>query len=109
MVVLPEDPIELADYLTMLYQRGVPPWVDEGSFKKLDNYMAQVVQDGASEKTIRDWDDLGNMDRWLDKYGGSFDDYAFIPIHSRYRDAFLGLRKADRSFVGIVEILPPNG
>jgi hypothetical protein len=109
MVVLPEDPIELADYLNTLYQSEIPPWVNEASFRQFGNYVGQVINKGTPEKVIRKWDVAGNMDRWLDKHGGSFDDYAFIPIHSRYRDAFVGLRKADKAFIDIVEIQPPNG
>ena len=106
--VLPEDPIEQANFLKVLYQTNIPPWVYEPTYQALGDHIDQVIQAGIEEKAIRDRDGDGNLNKWLMDQGGTFDDYAFIPIHSRYRDAFLGLRKSDKSFVGIVEIQPPN-
>ncbi|HIG40944.1 MAG: hypothetical protein ABGY96_16935 [bacterium] len=106
--VLPENPIEQADFLKVLYQTNIPPWVYEPTYQALGDHIDQILQEGIEEKVIQERDDDGNLDNWLTEQGGTFDDYTFIPIHSRYRDAFLGLRKSDKSFVGIVEIQPPK-
>jgi hypothetical protein len=69
--------------------------------------MDKVIAEGFSEEELRDRDDDGKLEIWLEDNGGIFSDYVFIPIHSRYRDAFIGIRKSDNSFVDIVEIPPP--
>ena len=69
--------------------------------------MGKVMAGGISEEELKDPDADGKLETWLEDNGGSFSDYVFIPIHSRYRDAFLGIRKSDRSFVDIIEIPPP--
>ena len=94
--------------LKVLYQTETPPWVYEPAFQALDEHLDKVLQEGTKEEVMRGSDSNENLDRWLAKHGGTFDDYAFIPLHSRYRDAFVGLRKSDRSFVDIVEIPPPR-
>ena len=43
----------------------------------------------------------------LTRHDGTFDDFAFIRVHSHYRDAFLGIHKATGNMVSIVEIPPP--
>ncbi len=105
--LLPINPIEEADLRRILFQDNIPAWVYKPTYSNLENHLDKVITEGTSEAELRDRDSKGNLDRWLDENGGAFIDYAFIPIHSRYRDAFLGIRKSDRSFVGIVEIPPP--
>jgi hypothetical protein len=105
--VLPENPIEEADFRLVLFKGGIPPWAYGRTYKKLEGHLDEVVTQGVSEDVLLARDREGNLKAWLSEYGGTFNDYAFIPIHSRYRDAFLGIRKSDKSFVDIVEIPPP--
>ncbi len=104
---LPDNPIEKADVLRILFQDNIPAWTYSQTYRPLDKHLDELVKEGVSESGLRERDMEGNLDAWLDKNGGSFSEYAFFPIHSRYRDAFLGIRKADKSFVGILEIPPP--
>ena len=69
--------------------------------------MALVLEGGISEDELTKRDVEGNLPHWLERHGGAFDDYFFVPIHSRYRVAFIGIRKTDGEFVDIVEIPPP--
>ncbi|MBQ73668.1 MAG: hypothetical protein CMQ20_01445 [Gammaproteobacteria bacterium] len=105
--LLPENPIEEADFRKILFQDGIPAWVYKPTYRKLDEHMETVVTEGMNEEELRDRDSKGNLDAWLKENGGTFVDYAFIPIHSRYRDAFLGIRKSDQEIIAIVEIPPP--
>jgi len=104
---MPDNPIEEADFRLILFRDNIPAWVYEPSYFPLDSYMDDVILDGISESEIRQRDVNGHLDRWLSDYGGEFSDYAFIPIHSRYRDAFVGIDKKKKQFVDIVEIPPP--
>ena len=105
--LLPDNPIEEADLRLELYKDGIPPWVYKRTYKNLKDYLDKVISEGADEMELQNRDEDGNLEKWLANYGGKFDDYAFIPIHSRYRDAHLGIRKSDKSFVDVVEIPPP--
>lgn len=105
--ILPTDPIEAADTLQALYQHGVPTWTDERTYQALSLHLPTIIDDGVTESTLRERDSGGNLEQWLHKHGGSFSDYAFFPVHSRYRDAFLGIRKQDLKFIDIIEIPPP--
>ena len=104
---LPDNPIEAADILRILYQDEIPVWTYHRTYEPLSNHLSDILEDGTAEADLRGRDSSGNLGAWLEKNGGSFSDYAFFPIHSRYRDAFLGIRKNDLAFVGIVEIPPP--
>lgn len=105
--VLPENPIEEADFRKILYQSRLPAWVYQRTYVPLADEMDDVIASGMDEATLRERDSEGNLDRWIAAEGGVFDDYAFLPIHSRYRSAFIGVRKSDRTLVDIVEISAP--
>jgi len=105
--LLPKNPIEEADFRKMLFRDEIPAWVYKPTYEKLAEHMETVVTEGMNEEELRDRDSKGNLDAWLKENGGTFVDYAFIPIHSRYRDAFLGIRKSDQEIIAIVEIPPP--
>jgi hypothetical protein len=103
----PEHPLEEADFRIILFQDDIPGWAYPRIYSKLSEHMDKVIAGGISEEELRDRDDDGKLEIWLEDNGGSFSDYFFIPIHSRYRDAFIGIRKSDSSFVDIIEIPPP--
>lgn len=105
---VPDDPIEEANQRRVLFQTGMPYWANAASYVPLaEDGMEQVLASGADEDDLTARDVDGDLPPWLARHGGSFDDYAFVPIHSRYRDAFIGIRKADAKFVDILEIPPP--
>ncbi|MCZ6503614.1 MAG: hypothetical protein O6945_14010 [Gammaproteobacteria bacterium] len=105
--LLPTNPTEEADLRRILFQDGIPAWVYKPTYSNLEDHMDKVIAEGTNEEELRGRDSKRNLDAWLSQNGGTFGDYAFIPIHSRYRDAFLGIRKSDQLLVGIVEIPPP--
>lgn len=104
---LPESPIEEADFRRVLVQDKIPAWIYEPLFTPLQDSLAKVLQQGTAEQELRERDSHHNLDSWLERYGGSAEDFVFIPIHSRYRDAFIGIAAADGQFIDIVEIPPP--
>jgi hypothetical protein len=105
---LPDHPIEKAGFLTIIFQDNIPAWIYRPTYLDLSDHMDEVIVSGTSEVEMRGRDKKGNLDRWLAKHGGEFDEYAFIPVHSRYRDAFIGISKAKKLFVDIIEIPPPT-
>jgi len=106
---IPENPIEEADVRQTLFQDGIPLWIYAPVYRPLAEYMDVVVTQGAAEADMRERDEKGNLDPWLIKHQGGFDDFAFIPIHSRYRDVYLGIRIKTRELIDIVEVPPPLG
>ena len=107
----PANPIEGADYRRLLFQDNIPLWVYPPTYQPLTGVEigTEVVVAGVTETSIRERDISGNLDVWLAKRGGRFDDYAFVPVHSRYRDSYLGIRRSDGRFIDVVEVPAPLG
>jgi hypothetical protein len=105
---VPDEPIKEANQRKVLYQAGMPYWANAASYLPLaEGGIALVLESGISEDELTKRDVEGNLPPWLERHGGAFDDYVFVRIHSRYRDAFIGIRKTDGELVDIVEIPPP--
>ena len=107
-IKLPENLIEEAGVRSILYKDGIPLWIYEPFFTPLGSNLDRLTELGFNEEELLSMDENGKIPPWLAKYGGKLSDYAFFPIHSRYRDAFLGLRKSDTSIVDILEVQPPH-
>lgn len=103
-VNVPQDPIEEADLRGQLYSDGVPFWLYEPRLEPLDDHMDRVMSGGFALDTLIERDKNGALDMFLAEYGGTADDYAFYPIHSRYENPFLAIRRSDRLFVDILKI-----
>ncbi|MDZ7686901.1 MAG: hypothetical protein U5O39_19715 [Gammaproteobacteria bacterium] len=106
-VDLPINPIEEADIRKIYYDDQIPLWTASDTTSHSVRKMDEVLQAGRSAESIRKRDTGDSLDRWLDRHEGSFEDYAFIPIHSRYRNAYLPVRRADKSFADLLEVKPP--
>lgn len=106
-IKLPESPIEQADYRRILYQDRIPAWIYEPLFTPLQDSLDEVLKHGTAQQELVRRDKQHNLDGWLTRHGGSIKDYVFIPIHSRYRDAFVAMVAENGQFVDIVEIPPP--
>lgn len=104
---LPDSAIEEADLRKLLYQDSVPLWLYVPLFEPLSEHMDEVIKHAMDPAELVERDRYNNLAPWLAKYGGDLADYAFFPIHARYRDAFIGVSRATGEFVGIVEIPPP--
>lgn len=104
---LPDSAIEEADLRELLYQDSVPLWLYVPLFEPLSEHMDEVIKHAMDPTELVERDRYNNLAPWLAKYGGDLADYAFFPIHARYRDAFIGVSRATGEFVGIVEIPPP--
>lgn len=104
---VPDNPIEEADFRSILYKDDLPVWAYSRSYQPFDDHIDAVLQDGFPLDELRERDTEGRLDEWLAEYGGSADDYAFYPIHSRYRDPFIGIRRSDKTIVDILEVAAP--
>ena len=109
IATVPDNPIEEADFRTLLYRDRVPVWIYERSYKPLDQYMDEVLAEAFDVQELRDRDTEGKIDTWLAEHGGELSDYAFFPIHSRYERSFVAIRAADREFVGVLDVAAPLG
>lgn len=105
-VALPANPIEEADIRRILYQDDVPLWVYSPLYRPLTERVEEFITHGTSERVIRQRDSRSALDKWLTQKGGVFSDYAFFPVHSRYRNVYLGIRKSDQAFVDILNVAP---
>lgn len=105
-VALPDNPIEEADIRRILYQDDVPLWVYSPLYRPLTGHVDDIIARGTSERVIRQKDSRGELDRWLTQKSGAFSDYAFFPVHSRYQNVYLGIRKSDQAFVDILDVAP---
>lgn len=104
---IPEDPIEEADYRAMLFSKRTPLWTYAEGYEPLAEHIDKILTNGIAYDEIKSRDEHGALTLWLQKYGGSFEDYAFLPVHSRYGRPFIGIRKSDRSFVDVVRVSEP--
>jgi hypothetical protein len=107
IATVPDDPIEEADFRRVLYQDGLPVWVYDKSYEPLGEHMATVLEGAYSVENLRDRDEEGALDDWLEEQGGGIEDYAFYPIHSRYHNPFIAIKRSDNSFAGILNIPAP--
>ncbi len=107
---VPEDPLEEASLRELLYQDQLPLWVYPRTYTPLEGEeLAGILDEAYAIEHIRERDVNNNLDAWIEKHGGNVDDYAFFPVHSRYRDPFIGIRKSDLSLVDILEVPAPMG
>lgn len=106
---VPDDPIEEANFRKILYQDQLPIWVYETSYRPLSGYMDTILQHAYPIDKLRDRDTGNTLNKWLEKHGGTADDYAFFPIHSRYQDPFIAISREYKTFIDIVEIAAPLG
>lgn len=106
---VPDNPIEEADFRKILYDDELPIWVYARSYQPLDHYIDSVLEYGYPLDKLRARDTENKLEPWLAEHGGTAEDYAFYPIHSRYKDPFIGIRRSDKTIVDIVEIKAPLG
>jgi hypothetical protein len=107
-VKTPDNPIEEAGFRRILFQDGIPLWLYAKTYEPLEEHMAGVIAASATEDEVRSGDPGKVVDTWISAAGGGkFTDYAFIPVHARYREAYIGIRRADHQIVNIIEIPPP--
>lgn len=107
-VELPDSPIEEADLRRLLYHDEIPLWLYEPLFVPLDKSLMVIVRHGFDISRIIAGDPGNRLDAWVEEHGGIVDDYAFFPLHSRYREGFIGIRKATGEVVGLLGVVPPK-
>ena len=71
--------------------------------------MDTILQHAYPIDKLRERDTGNTLNKWLEKHGGTADDYAFFPIHSRYQDPFIAINRQNKTFIDILEIAAPLG
>ena len=106
---VPDDPIEEADFREQLHKRRLPIWAYDRSYSPIEPYFDTVLTQSYDLTELRGRDTENELEVWLQKHGGTAEDYAFYPVHSRYNDPFVAIRIATKEFVAIVDIPAPLG
>ena len=106
-VRMPDDPIEEADLRGELYRQGIPTWTHSPLYESLEANMDLVMENGSAESELRAYDTENQLDNWLQEVGGTFAEYAFFPIHSRYRSTYMAIRRTDRAIMKLLEVSAP--
>lgn len=109
IATVPEDPIEEADFRRILYQDGLPVWIYATRFRPLSDHMAKVLENQHLTDAMAQRIGEKRLDDWIRTHGGTAEDYAFFPVHSRYADSVVAIRKSDQIFVGILEMTAAAG
>ncbi len=105
---VPEDPIEKADTLNAIYDDEMPVWVISSLYQPMDKQMNEIMENAFDIAHLRELDKGNLLDTWVNKQGGTIDDYAFFPLHSRYRpNMFIAIRRSDQTFVESLPIEAP--
>lgn len=107
-VNLPDDPIARADILNALYSQRLPVWILAENYGPMENHIDEILENSYDVDTLRDIDEEGHLEAFIASEGGTIDDYAFFPLHSRYRsNNFVVVRRADNEFVDVLPIKAP--
>ncbi len=103
MVDLPENVFTQSDLRKQMLKSNTP----------LRLLTANYQPFSANEKFYGeafDQEELVDRDRqrqaipnWLDEHGGTLQDYAFFPFGARYTYAFVGFRRSNGEFVGLLD------
>lgn len=106
-VKLPDDVIERADLLAKNYKEETPTWSIRESYVPLEPHMDEVMENSIPLDVVREQDEFGELDRWLEEVGGAAEDYAYYPLRARFMDGFIVIDKATREFIGPLNIPAP--
>lgn len=104
---VPDNPIEEADFRRILYQDELPIWVYARSYRPLAEYKDHIIENEYDIEDLQQRDVDNVLPAFLEKHGGTLDDYAFYPVHSRYVNPFIAIRKDNFQFVDILNISAP--
>lgn len=104
---LPDDPSEQLNFRKALYDQQIPIWLNVPGYGSLHTNLDRVLAQSFSYQDLTDRDKSDVLAGWLEEHGGTMQDYAFYPVHSRYESPFIAIRKSDRSFVDVVKIPAP--
>ena len=109
LVDVPTDVFKESDWRTRLWKAQIPVRAAVESYLPLEAHMDLVVKSAIDYAALRERDKSGQIDRWLEDAGGDLEDYAFVPFAGRFSTVFLGIRKADRTIIGLLDVPAPLG
>ncbi len=99
--VVADNPIDEAGIRRILYQEEIPAWIWPATYRMVD--LSKLRAEGISALQLRNQKGIEDIDRWLQTYGSTTDDFIFVPIHARYQNGFLAIRKSDGAFLDVVD------
>ncbi len=107
-VAIPDDPIEKADVLNAIFEQRLPVWIVADNYEPMSEHREEVLSKSFDTDQLRELDTEGHLDAFLEKTQGSIEDFAFYPLHSRYRSKnFVVMRRSDFEFVDVLPIEAP--
>lgn len=109
LVQIPDGVFEEAEFRERLWKAQIPVRAAVDHYVPLSEHMELPIAKGIDYGELRDRDKDGEIKRWLDHAGGKLDDYAFVPFATRFNSVFLGIRIADRTLIGMLDVPAPLG
>jgi hypothetical protein len=108
-VRLPTDPRERREFRLKIVLSATPLYLLGDRYEplgptNLPEVLAQSL-DIAAYAAASD-DNRQELERFLARHGGEAKDYAFLPLHCRYRELVLAVRRADGGIVDGLDIDP---
>ena len=104
VVKIPADVFEQSDFRTRLWKAQIPIRAAVDDYVALSEHMELAIEGGFDTAELRERDEGGEIERWLEDAGGELEDYAFVPFATRYKAMFLGIRVADRTIIGPLDV-----
>lgn len=70
------------------------------------NQLKEVLDAGRTREHIESTfpGNMPKVQKFIDQHGGSFDDYAFVPLAARFGRALLAFRRSDGKLVGAIAL-----
>lgn len=109
LVEVPADVFEQSTFRTRLLKAGIPVRAAVDSYAPLRERIDLVIEGAIDYAALRERDESGQIERWLEATGGQLEDYAFVPFATRFNVLFLGIRRSDRTLIGLLDVPAPLG
>lgn len=102
-MAMPEDPHRESDLRAEAFRSGRPLRTWHDYYVPLTPDRLDIDAEAAAPAELERLDrSTGHLGAWLARHGGALEDYAFFGFASRYHYAFLGVRRADGTIVGLL-------
>lgn len=109
LVSIPTDVFEESDFRSRLWKAQIPIRAGVDNYAPLGKHIDLAIEAGIDYATLRERDKNGEIERWLEGTGGQLEDYAFVPFATRFNVVFLGIRRSDRTLIGLLDVPAPLG
>ena len=101
-IAIPDDPHEQSALRGEAFTSGQPLRVLSERYEPFAMNMEELPRAYALDKIRQRDADVGALQAWQAEHPGQLEDYAFFPLGTRYRYIFIGFRRSDASFAGLL-------